>query len=72
MMKDLGTCEMFNPTGRSPIAVIPNGDPAEFKIGDEVLVNKQRYRVTRVVDMRKVGMPTPWIGLAIRALEDGR
>lgn len=70
-IRDLGTCEMIAPTGLPPIAVVPNGDPAAFHVGDEVRVNGQRGRVVRVIDMSKVGVPTPWVGLAIRVEGEG-
>lgn len=69
-MLDLGTPEMIRPPGSDPIAVVSGVDPSDFHIGDEVMVNGQQYRVTRIIDMSKVGVPSPWVGLMICVLPD--
>ncbi len=69
-MLDLGTPEMIRPTGGDPIAVISGVDPSDFHVGDKVRINGQQCRVTRIVDMTKVGVPKPWVGLMICVLPD--
>jgi hypothetical protein len=61
---------MLCPTGRDPIAVIPNGSLDDFRVGKSARINGIEYEILKVIDMGRIGAPYPWIGLGVRKMGD--